>query len=100
MLVYGRHFLERDGIVNGNSRRSETNPENDQPFPELRLSSVREFPGSIQCIPDIWLWRVPVVRSAAPAFRLRLKQRPKFSNIPHAIENFGLCFSLNQKAGA
>jgi hypothetical protein len=62
MLVDAGHFLESDGIVNGNRRRSDTNPENDQPFPELRLSSVREFPGSIQCIPDIWLRRVPVAR--------------------------------------
>jgi hypothetical protein len=53
--LYGGHFLESNRIVNGNSRRSETIPENDQPFPELGLSSVREFPGSIQCIPDIWL---------------------------------------------
>ncbi len=75
------HFLESDGIVNGNSRRSDTNPENDQSFPELGLSSVREFPGSIQCIPDIWL-----SFHGAPAFRLRLQQRPKLSNIPHAIE--------------
>jgi hypothetical protein len=53
MLAYGGHFLESDGAVNGNSRGSAANPENDQPFPELGLSSVREFPGSIQCIPDI-----------------------------------------------
>jgi hypothetical protein len=66
--LYGGHFLESNGIVNGNSRRSETNPENDQPFPELGLSSVREFPGSIQCIPDIWLRRVYVVRKRAKAY--------------------------------
>jgi hypothetical protein len=69
MLIYGGHFLESDGIVNGNSRRSDMNPENDQSFPELRLSSAREFPGSIQCIPDIWL-----SFHGAPAFRLRLHE--------------------------
>src|SRR5258706_15859141 len=90
MFVYGRHFLERDGIVNGNSRRSETNPENDQPFPELRLSSVREFPGSIQCIPDIWLWRGSGVGFAGPSFWVRVEKKPKvfYNPPPLEVENF------------
>src|SRR5260370_42710121 len=64
MRVDAGLFLESNGIVKGNRRRSDTNPENDQPFPELHLSSVRGFPGSIQCIPDIWLRRVSGARKS------------------------------------